>query len=71
MFIKIEISNCFPSKNISVEFGVLCEDGVHRIEGGAGKSESKLPLYSLAALRLNLPEGQRNAEFPLAFFKLS
>lgn len=53
-----------------MEFGVLCEDGVHRIKGGAGKSESKLPLYNLAALRLNLPEGQRNAEFPLAFFKL-
>lgn len=46
---------------------VLWEDVVHRIKGGAGQSESKLPLYSLTALGLNLPEGQRNAESPWLF----
>lgn len=34
-----------------------------RIKGEAGEPESKLPLYNLAALGLNLPEGQGNAEF--------
>lgn len=46
---------------------VLWEDVVHRIKGGAGQSESKLPLYNLTALGLNLPEGQRNAESPWLF----